>query len=83
MKKEQRIVYFCTLLLLIMLGADCAIAQSKLKFSVASFRLDQFDMTARNDAYKKLDGNGSLYAIIKVTSSNPDDDLRAYNFNFG
>lgn len=57
--------------------------QKNLKFSVASFELDQFDLTAKNDLYKKTDGSGSLYAIIKVTSNNPDDNLREYNFNFG
>lgn len=57
-------------------------AQQKQKFSVASFELDQFDLTAKNDKYKKVDSNGSLYAIIKVTSNNPDDDLSAYNFDF-
>lgn len=65
-----------------MAGAGPVNAQQKQKFSVASFELDQFDLTAKNDAYKKVDGNGDLYAIIKVTSTNPDDDLRAYNFNF-
>jgi formylglycine-generating enzyme required for sulfatase activity len=70
-------------LFLLMAGMMTASAQQKLKFSVESFELDQFDLTARNEAYKKMDGNGSLYAIIKVTSSNPDDNLRAYHFNFG
>ena len=71
------------LLLLLIVGTSVANAQQKLKFSVASFELDQFDLTAKNDAYKKVDGNGDLYAIIKVSSTNPDDDLRTYNFNFG
>lgn len=58
-------------------------AQQKTKFSIASFEQDPFDLTAKNDAYKKIDGSGSLYAIIKVTSNNPDDNLKEYNFNFG
>ncbi len=70
-------------LLLLLMGAASTMAQPRQKFSVSSFGLDQFDLTAKNEAYKKVDGNGSLYAIIKVTSTNPDDDLKAYNFNFG
>ena len=70
-------------LLLLMAGVGLVNAQQKQKFTVANFELDHFDLTAKNDAYKKVDGNGDLYAIIKVTSTNPDDDLRAYNFSFG
>ena len=71
------------LLLLLMLFSLTASAQGNRQFSVASFALDQFDMTARNDQYKKVDGNGSLYAIIKVTSNNPEDKLLEYRFDFG
>ena len=74
----RKLVLFCLLL-----TAGSAMAQQKLKFSVASFEADPFDMTAQNEQYEKMDGNGSLYAIIKVTSNNPDDQLKAYNFNFG
>ena len=58
-------------------------AQTKLKFSVAGFEQDLTDLSAQSAEYKKVDGSGSLYAIIKVTSNNPDDDLREYQFNFG
>ena len=58
-------------------------AQTKLKFSVAGFEQDLTDLSAQSAEYKKVDGSGSLYAIIKVTSTNPDDDLREYQFNFG
>ena len=58
-------------------------AQTKLKFSVASFEEDPTDLSAQSAEYRKMDGSGSLYAIIKVTSNNPDDDLREYRFNFG
>ena len=71
------------LLLLLMFFSAIVSAQSNRQFSVASFALDQFDMTARNEQYKKIDGNGSLYAIIKITSSNPDDKLSEYRFSFG
>ncbi len=81
MKNVLKQIWF--LMFLLIAGMMTATAQQKLKFSVESFELDQFDLTARNEAYKKMDSNGDLYAIIKVTSSNPDDNLRAYHFNFG
>ena len=71
------------LLLLLLLFSVTASAQDKRQLSVASFSLDQFDMTARNEQYKKIDGNGSLYAIIKLTSTAPNDELREYRFDFG
>lgn len=55
--------------------------QKNLKFSIASFEHDPFDLTAKNDAYKKIDGSGALYAIIKVTSNNPDDNLNEHTFS--
>ena len=76
-------LYFTYLLLLYFIVTLGASAQPKQQFRVESFGLDQFDMTARNESFKEVDGNGSLYAIIKVTSSTPNDDLSAYNFNFG
>ena len=57
--------------------------QERLKFSIANFELDPFDQTATNKEYEKIDGSGARYSIIKVTSDNPDADLRAFNFNFG
>lgn len=58
-------------------------AQDRLKFSVADFDADPFDFSAKDKQYEKYDGNGDRYAIIKVTSNNPEDDLSEYNFNFG
>ena len=69
------------LLPLFLMAAMVVFAQPKQKFSVVSFEELPLDMTAREDGAKD-DGTGSLYAIIKVTSTNPDDDLRAYNFDF-
>ena len=69
------------LLPLFLMVAMAVFAQPKQKFSVVSFEELPLDMTAREDGAKD-DGTGSLYAIIKVTSTNPDDDLRAYNFDF-
>ena len=70
------------IILAIMLALP-AQAQPKLKFSIASFELDAFDTTAQSEAHKKKDGSGSLYAIVRVKSNNPDDNLREYLFNFG
>ena len=76
-------LHLTAVLLLLIAGTVDASAQTRQQFSVASFGIDQFDLTAQNEQYKKIDGSGSLYAIIKVTSTNPDDDLREYRFNFG
>lgn len=74
---------YLTFLLLMVLGMSSLSAQDKLKFSVADFDTDPFDLSAKDKQYEKYDGNGDRYAIIKVTSNNPDDDLSEYNFNFG
>lgn len=71
------------ILLLILLGVCDLSAQTKQKFSVANFDTDPFDFSAREKRYEKFDGNGERYAIIKVTSNTPDDDLSEYIFNFG
>ena len=58
-------------------------SQQLLRFSVAEFVQDPLDLTARNDQYKQMDDNGSLYSIIKVKSNLSDDALKAYHFDFG
>ncbi|MBP5569894.1 MAG: SEL1-like repeat protein [Prevotella sp.] len=73
--KSVKTIFFTILLLLV--GAVSSFGQ--LKFHVASFGEDQFDLAARDERFKKIDGSGSLYAIIKVSG----DDLKEYNFNFG
>lgn len=73
----------CSLVGLLLVGVQTVCGQQRQRFSVASFELDPFDQTATNREYEKIDGSGKRYAIIKVTSSNPDDDLLAYRFNFG
>ena len=70
-------------LLMVLLGSLTVEAQQKQKFSIASFELDPFDTTPQNKLYEKIDGSGFRYAIIKVTSITPDDNLKEYNFNFG
>lgn len=70
-------------LLMFLLGATTVNAQTKLKMSIASFEADPFDTTPQNSLYEKIDGSGARYAIIKVSSNNPDDQLKEYHFNFG
>ena len=53
------------------------------KFHIVSFDESSLDMTARDAQHEKIDGNGDRFAIVKVTSTSTDDDLRAYNFDFG
>lgn len=69
-------------LLLLLTGINEMSAQDKLKFSIESFNADPFDYSAKDKKYEKFDGNGERYALIKVTS-NSNDNLREYNFNFG
>lgn len=59
------------------------IAQQKLSFSVLEFEHDVYDLAGKSVEHGKKDGNGSWYAIIKVTSNNPDDDITNCQFNFG
>ena len=73
--RNLKTIFFTILLLLV--GAVSSSGQ--LKFHVASFGEDQFDLAARDERFKKIDGSGSLYAIIKVSG----DDLKEYMFDFG
>lgn len=72
-------ILFVSLLLL----PSVSQAQEKLKFSIAEFEADPFDLSARTADTEKYDGNGDRYAIIKLKSTNPDDKLSEYLFNFG
>lgn len=56
-------------------------AQQRLKFEVAEFRKDAFDLTARKIG--KTDSNGEVYAIVKLTTDIENDDLRQFHFDFG
>lgn len=58
-------------------------AQQKLQFSIFSFQADKFDTTANIGNHVEVDGSGNKYAIIKVSSNNPEDNITEYNFNFG
>ena len=68
------------LLLLLLVPALPAFAQQKAKFHIVSFGENPHDMSPKN--YEKIDADGKPYAIIKVTSNNPDDNLSAYAFDF-
>ena len=68
------------LLLLLLLLAVPALPQKKAKFHIVSFGENPHDMSPKN--HEKLDPDGHPYAIIKVTSNNPDDNLGAYSFDF-
>ena len=73
------------MLLFFAIFISSASGQQRLQFHVLDFSLDAFDtfdMSARDGQYKKYDGSGSLYAIVKVQGSTPDD-LREYRFSFG
>ena len=65
--------------LLLMLAVP-AFAQQKAKFHIVNFGENPHDMSPKN--YEKIDADGKPYAIIKVTSNNPDDNLSAYAFDF-
>ena len=57
-------------------------AQQNLKFDIVKFELNQLDGTASNKNYEKIDGSGNKYAIIKVRSTDGDEGLSEFMFNF-
>lgn len=67
------------LLSLLMCWNNVSAQQQKLRFSVASIKQDQFNTAAKFGEKVKVDGSGNNYAIIIVTSNNPDDDLGGFN----
>ena len=69
-------------ILLTLFAASPAAAQQLQKFHVESFGENPFDMSAREKPTSRDDGTGTLYAIIKVRSTDPEDDLGAYKFDF-
>ena len=75
--KNTRILLLLPLLLMTAMPAS---AQQKAKFHIVSFAENPHDTSPQ--IYEKLDSDGHPYAIIKVKSNTPDDNLRAYNFSF-
>ena len=72
-----------TILLFFLCFCATVFAQNLQEFSVVSFEEKPFDTAAKDENYKIVDGNGELFSIIKLVSATPDDDLRAYSFDFG
>ena len=70
------------LFLLLLFAAMPAAAQQMQKFHIESFGENPFDMSAREKLTARDDGTGILYAIIKVRSTVPEDDLKAYELDF-
>lgn len=79
----MRIKHLLGIILLLLLQATPLVAQQLRTFRVTDFHRDVLDLTARNEQFRKEDDSGSLYAIIKVKSDLPDDDLQSYRFDFG
>ena len=71
------------LLLFLITCISSVFAQDLLTFRVADFSYDAFDQTARDERFKKIDGSGFLYAIVKISGDSPTDKLGEYRFNFG
>ena len=71
------------ILLLFLCSCATAFAQDLQEFSVVGFEEKPFATAARDGNYRLVDGNGELFAIIKLVSATPDDDLSAYTFDFG
>ena len=69
-------------ILLLFFAALPAAAQEMQTFHVESFGENSFDMSAREKPTSRDDGTGKLYAIIKVRSTDPKDDLKAYELDF-
>ena len=65
-----------------MVLAMCPAAAQNLKFDIVKFELNQLDGTASNKNYEKIDGSGNRYAIIKVRSTDGDEGLGEFMFNF-
>ena len=78
--KHIRLSIFTILLLLF--AAMPAAAQQMQKFHVESFEENPFDMSGKEKPTSRDDGTGTLYAIIKVRSTDPKDDLKAYELDF-
>ena len=67
-------------LLMQMLTGWVVVRAQELKFRVAEFYQDRQDLSGQEE--NRDDGDGALYAVIKVTSDNEDNDLNDYFFDF-
>ena len=80
---KHKDLFLLLTILLTLFTTTPAAAQEIRKFHVESFGENPFDMSGREKPTSRDDGTGVLYSIIKVTSTDPDDNLKAYRFNFG
>ena len=75
------VIYILEMAYFLQMLAGFGIAEAQeSKFQVAEFYQDLQDLTAQEE--NRDDGDGSLYAVIKVTSDNEDDDLSQFFFDF-
>lgn len=75
------VIYILEMAYFLQMLAGFGIAEAQeSKFQVAEFYQDLQDLTAQEE--NRDDGDGSLYAVIKVTSDNEDDDLSQFTFDF-
>ena len=72
-------ILILTILMQILVSGVVVSAQ-ELKFRVSDFYQDQQDLSGQEE--NRDDGDGFLYAVIKVTSDNEDDDLNDFSFDF-
>ena len=77
------IKYFSVLGIVFLFFVESVFAQSEKVFSISEFVQDPFDLSGRGENTKKVDGSGYLYAIVKVSSDDPEDKLTDYRFDFG
>lgn len=78
MKNIKHLFLLPVLLLFAVTPLFSQVQQSK--FHIASFDENPHDMSPKTN--ERRDADGEPYAIIKVTSNNPDDNLAAYTFDF-
>ena len=82
--RKKSLFHICCICLLLCVTGTLQAQSQLLDMAIASLEEMPTDMTARNPGTKKEDpGSGGLYSIIKVTTTNPNDDLTAYEFDFG
>ncbi len=77
------IKYFSVLGIVFLFFVESVFAQSEKVFTISEFVQDPFDLSGRGENTKKVDGSGYLYAIVKVSSDDPEDKLTDYRFDFG
>ena len=77
------IKYFSVFGIVFLFFVESVFAQSEKVFTISEFVQDPFDLSGRGENTKRVDGSGHLYAIVKVSSDDPEDKLTDYRFDFG